>query len=92
MQPSLFQDELVGLSGTIPPPRTAPRHSTPTLPPVEKTVFPDELPDFPEEEVDDARFSPEASRSRIPHTTFPDDDDFVPPPASRSLNDLRDMF
>ncbi len=88
-QPSLFQGELAGVMEHTVQPRHAHRHAAPAHPPVEKTIFPEDLPE-PLEPEDTSRYSPEASRSRLHHTTFPDELDS--PPSFRSPNDLRDIF
>ncbi len=92
IQPSLFQGELTGMLESPPLHRAGQRHATTPHPPVEKTIFPEDLPDLADEPEDITRFSPEAARSRIQHTTFPDELDPPPPSSFRSLNDLRDMF
>ncbi len=90
VQQPLFQGELEGMLETTPPPRAS-RHATHSPhPPVEKTIFPEDLPEFSDAE-DVSRFSPEASGDApLHHTTFPDELD--PPSSFRSINDLRNMF
>ncbi len=87
----MFQGELSGMLEPPPSQRNGHRHASPAHPPVEKTIFPEDLPEDMEESQEElARYSPEAVRSRIPHTTFPDELDSPPP--FRSHNDLRDIF
>ncbi len=94
-QATLFQGELAGMLEPPPVHRAGHRHTPNPHPPVEMTVFPDDLPEggLPADTEDISRFSPEGARNHIPHTTFPDELDSPPSPTSfRSLNDLRDMF
>ncbi len=91
VQPSLFQGELAGVAAEPAPhaTRTAHRHAQSPQPLVEKTIFPEELPEMPEDD-DFSRYTPEAARERLQRTTFPDE--FDSPPSFRSPNDLRSMF
>ncbi len=89
-QQPMFQGELMGMLEPPPTARNGHRQNAPAHPPVEKTIFPEDLPEDMEDMEDVSRYSPEAARSRIPHTTFPDEMD--EPPSFRSHNDLRGMF